>query len=256
MAKFNPKNPQEIEIMKIGGAWSAEILKNTMNFLKVGMTTLEVDEYVEKQILARGAESSFKKVPGYHHSTCICINEQIVHTPPSKQKIKEGDLVCVDLGVYYKGYHTDVADTRIIGTPIRDAQAISSFLEVGKKTLELAILEAQDGAPISNISRVISREVNEKAGYYVVPELTGHGVGKELHEAPFIPGVVTKESQKTKLIAGMTIAIEIIYAQSKCEIIYEDSNHWSLISSNKCLTSCVEKTILVTDTIPLVITNY
>lgn len=246
------KTEADIQKMLIGGKMAADILTLIMSELEVGISTLDIDRKIEKLILEKGGESSFKKVSGYKHSSCICINDQIVHTPPSNQLIKDGDVVCVDMGVYFGGFHTDVADTRIVG---KSNERKDSFLDIGKKTLELAIARAKAGVPVSDISEVIWENITKK-GFHIIPSLTGHGVGRELHEAPAIPGIVTGESKKTYLKKGMTIAIEIIYSEKKGPLVYENNDGWSLVVKGGGMTACFEKTIAVTDESPLVITSY
>lgn len=246
------KTDSDIQKMLLGGKMAADILTHIMSDLKVGVSTLDIDRKIEKLIVEKGGESSFKRVAGYKHSSCICINDQIVHTPPSNQLIKDGDVVCVDMGVFFGGFHTDVADTKVVG---KSNEKKDTFLDVGKKTLESAIERARAGAPISDISEVIWENITKK-GFHIVPSLTGHGVGRELHEAPSIPGVVTGESKKTILKKGMTIAIEIIYSEKKGPLVYENNDGWSLVVKGGGMTACFEKTIAVTDESPLVITSY
>ncbi len=239
------KTNEEIEIMRIGGEKLRSVTKELLPFIHVGTTTESIDERAEKLIRAQGGEPSFKRVKGYHWSTCLPINEQVVHTPPSKRVLKEGDVLTVDVGMYYKGFHTDWATTIIVGKP-KDV-AVERFLNIGKDTLTKAITASRLGNTIDSISAVIEKEIYGH-GYHILHELTGHGVGKELHEEPFVPGYVDKSVKKTqKLRPGMTLAIEVIYSMGTEDIDYEQNDEWSIITKDHSLSACFEETVAITD---------
>lgn len=248
------KSEKEIKIMKEGGKRLRKIASFLIKLIKPGIKTQEIDYLAEKLIKKFGGYPSFKMVSGYHWSTCISVNEQIVHTPPSSRTIKEGDLVTLDMGMYYQGYHTDWATTVIVGK-IFD-QSIKKFLETGKSALKKAILKAKAGNRLGEICLTIQEEIEKKNHYFVIRELTGHGVGKKLHEDPFIPGYLDKPIEKTPVIkAGMTLAVEVIYSQKPTAIKYEDkNNHWSLVTENGCLSACFEHTIAVLKNRTLILT--
>ncbi|MBI5127596.1 type I methionyl aminopeptidase [Candidatus Roizmanbacteria bacterium] len=246
------KQPQEIEIMKEGGSKLRAVVKALLNNIDVGMTTKAVDEIAEDLIKKQGGESSFKRVKGYFWTTCLTINEQAVHTPPSDRKLKVGDVFTLDIGMYFKGYHTDFATTIYIGrTPDKETER---FLQTGKKALNLAIKQAKVSNRLGDISAAIEKEVYGQ-GYFILKELTGHGIGKQLHEDPYVFGFKERPLEKTiKLQPGLVIAIEVIYSKGSEEIAYEKNNDWSIVSADRSLSACFEHTVAITKKETLVLT--
>ena len=150
----------------------------------------------------------------------------------------------------YKGWHTDYAITKVVGGESKDV-AVNKFLKIGEDTLYLAIKEAKIGNRLGAISKVIEREVTGN-GYFIIKELTGHGIGKKLHEDPYVFGFVDKPINKSLLIKkGLVIAIEIIYAMGTDVMIYEKDN-WSVITKDRSISACFEHTIAVTDQGPII----
>lgn len=176
------KTPQEINVMKEGGRISSLALKEVLKHVRVGVTTLELDQIAEKTILKHGALPSFKFVDGYAFTTCININEGIVHGLPNNYAIKRGDLISIDLGAYYGGFHTDLSYTVEVETSYEE-----KFLSAGKRALERAIEASVVGNKIGDIAHAIQSCI-ESYGYSVSRDLVGHGIGHELHEAPYVPG--------------------------------------------------------------------
>jgi len=246
------KTPSEIEIMKEGGKKLRAVVDQLMPQIQPGMSTIEVDDIARNLIIKEGSELSFTKVNGYKWSTCLPINEQVVHTPPSKRILKAGDVFTVDIGAFYKGFHTDYADTVIVGE--NEDPAKKEFLDVGKKTLEKAIVAAQNDHYLGEISAVIQKGI-EGAGYRILKELTGHGIGRQLHEDPFVPGYLDRPFEKTyKIRPGLFVAIEVIYSKSSEDIVYEEKGGWSITSADRSLTACFEKTIAVTNANTIILT--
>lgn len=246
------KTDEEIKIMAEGGAKLREVVKELIKKIKVGVTTKEIDKEAEKLIKEKGGEPSFKTVRNYYWSTCLPINEQVVHTPPSNRVLKNGDVLTLDIGMYFKGYHTDYATTFIVGE-VKDKR-VNHFLEVGKKTLDKAIKQVKPGQRLGKISEIIEDEIT-KEGYFILKDLTGHGIGKELHMEPYVFNFRERPTEKTMIIKpGLTIAIEVIYSAGTEEIAYEKDNEWSIISADRSLTACFEHTIAVTKNNVLVLT--
>jgi len=245
------KKPEEVALMVEGGAKLRQVYKQLKQTVKVGISTEEIDRKAEELIIKVGGQPSFKKVKNYYWSTCLPINEQIVHTPPSKRTLKNGDVLTIDIGMFYEGFHTDYADTFVVG---QTYPKTDRFLEVGKQTLVKAIEVVRAGKRIGNISQVVEQEI-DKAGYFVIKDLTGHGVGRDLHEDPYIFGFLDRPIQKTALIKpGMTLAIEIIYSQGTEKMKFEKSNEWSIITADRSLSACFEHTVAVTDKKALILT--
>ena len=239
------KNDKEIAIMKDGGQRLRKVVSQLLPQVKVGMTTKEIDNIATKLIKAEGADLSFNKVKGYSWATCLPINEQVVHTPPSDRKLVDGDVLTIDIGLYFQGFHSDYATTIIVGQ--NKDPGILNFLNIGKKTLEKAISQAVVGNRLGNISKTIEEGIYGN-GLFILKDLTGHGIGRDLHEDPFVFGYVSRAIGKTMLIKpGLTIAIEIIYSKGTEKIAYEDGNDWSIKTSDNSLSACFEHTIAVTN---------
>ncbi len=250
--KINLKSEKEIKLMIEGGKILKKVVKKLKNYIKEGISTEEIDRLAEKFILGFGAEPSFKKVNNYRWTICAPVNEQVVHTPPSKRILKKGDLFTLDIGVFYKGFHTDFAETYLIGD-LYDKKK-KKFLEVGRKTLNKAIESCQVYGRLGSISKTIEEEIY-KNGYFILKDLTGHGIGKDLHEDPYIFGYLNKPIKKTIILKpGLVIAIEVIYSMGTEEIEYEKDNDWSVVTKDKSLSACFEHTIAITKKKVLVLT--
>lgn len=248
----NLKTDNEIEIMAEGGRRLRLVVKDLLPLIKSGISTKEIDDQAEKLIHAQGGKSSFKTVSGYNFSTCTPINEQIVHTKPSNRILKTGDVLTLDIGMLYKGWHTDYAITKVVDGQSKNPE-INKFLKIGEETLYLAIKKAQVGHRLGSISEVIEREITGN-GYFIIKELTGHGIGRKLHEDPFVFGFVDRPVNKSPLIKkGLVIAIEIIYAMGTDSMVYEEDN-WSIITKDRSISACFEHTIAVTDRGPIILT--
>jgi methionyl aminopeptidase len=240
------KTPEELAIMEKGGKILAETLYEVIKHTKPGISELEIDALAEKYIRKQGAEPGFKRVRGYHHTICASTNNVIVHGIPTTYKLKEGDIFGIDCGVYFDGFHTDMAETIIIGGEKAVDPKIVSFLDTGRKALEVAISMVKPGNHIGHISKAIQMIVEEGAGYGVTRELIGHGVGRELHEEPEVPGYLSRKVEKTpELKERMVIAIEVIYNMGKPDIAYLDDG-WTIVSADHSLSGLFERTVAVT----------
>jgi methionyl aminopeptidase len=240
-----PKTPAELEIMAEGGAKLARVRERLIAMSNPGVTLNEVEAEAQRLIKAEGATPSFSTVRGYHWATCLCVNEQVVHGIPTDRKLVAGDVFTVDVGLVWKGFHTDTSDTTVVGGEQSAPESVRRFLDTGRKTLTAAIAVARPGNRIGTISAVIQDGI-ESAGYSVVKALTGHAIGKTLHEEPMIPGYRERPVERTPiLVAGMTVAVEIIYAQGDGDIVYSDDDGWTLESRDKSLTAVFEHTIAI-----------
>lgn len=245
------KTDQEIEIMIEGGRRLRNTYQELKKNIKPGLTTKTIDTIAETLVKKAGGEASFKKVKDYYWTTCLSINDQIVHTPPSSRIIEEGDILTIDIGMYYQGYNTDFADSFVVGST-KDKKTLD-FLQVGKDTLMKVIKECKINNHIGDISKVIENEIYSH-GYYVIKQLTGHGIGRELHEDPYVMGFVDKPIKKTALIKnGLTVAIEIIYSMGTENIKYENDD-WSLATDDGSLSACFEHTVAITNKNTLILT--
>jgi len=236
------KTQEEIEIMKQGGKILAEILRTLSDYAKIGMSTQELNDYAEKLMKDFNVKPSFKDFNGYPASLCTSINEQVVHTIPSpKQILKDGDILTLDCGVIHKGFHTDAAVTVLIGNV---PEAVRNFVFVGRKCLQEVLTKIKEGIYLNVIGDTIQKFIEEKHGYSVVKELTGHGIGRHLHEDPFI--VNYKERSPGPLLkAGMTLAIEPIIAMGSGDI-RTLSDNWTIVTQDRLPACQWEHTIVVT----------
>jgi methionyl aminopeptidase len=231
--------------MTAGGQILSRVVKELKSYYRVGITTREIDQVATKLIKEFGADLSFNKVAGYQHATCLSVNEVIVHGVPCDYRLKLGDVLKLDIGVYYGGYHVDYGNTYPIGKI--DLSTVS-LLEAGRSTLKKIIPLAKKGEYIGRVSQTIEEEIG-RAGYQVVYELTGHAVGRQLHEEPYIPGFLDQEVRRTPIfLAGNAYALEVIYSRSDHHVHYANSDGWSLATKKGSLSACFENTVFVDET--------
>ena len=254
------KTPEQIKIMQTGGKMLGDTVWEVCAAIKPGMTEIEVDALADKLIAEKGGEAGFKKVEGYHHATCISTNEIVVHGIPSPRVLKDGDIIGIDCGVFYKGFHTDMSETvrvRDQRSEIRDRKFddVGKFLKVGKQALEAGIAKAKVGNHVGDISKAIQDIVEVQNGYSVVRSLVGHGVGKELHEDPEIPGYLQGKIEKTPpLKEGMVIAVEVIYNMGGPDLAFANNDGWTLQSKDGSLAGLFERTLAITANGPQILT--
>lgn len=247
------RNSQELELMKKSGQITALALKKVITEAKEGMSLAELDQIAESQMIKHGAQASFKTVPGYHWATCLTVNDEVVHGIPRQIKIKDGDVLGIDLGAVYHGWHTDAAWSIIVGGKEKgDAQKIK-FLDVGQKALSLALESAVEGQRIGDISWAIQSTI-EGAGYHVVKSLAGHGVGRAAHEEPEIPEY-GKAGRGLVLKKGMTLAIEAIYTAGS-GVVCEKDDGWTLASCDGSLGGLFEMSVIVGENKAEVLTDW
>ena len=251
---IDDKTRKKIEVMRRAGVMLGEVLQEVLTAVKPGISEIELDRLAESLILEKGGEPGFKKVEGYQHTICVSTNNVVVHGIPKDRILEDGDIIGIDCGVYLEGYHTDMAETVVVGK--NTDEALKQFLRVGKKAMYEAIRQAKVGHRVGHISREM-QEIIESGGYSVVRSLVGHGVGKELHEAPEIPGYLEREIRKTPILEfGMTIAIEAIYNMGKNGVTYDGSDDWTISTEDGSLAGLFERTILITEEGPELITFF
>lgn len=245
------KTPKEIEIMIEGGAILARVKKALENKVNVGVSAYEVEELACKLIEEEGAEVSFKKVPGYHWATCININEGIVHGIPKKEMIfKKGDIVSIDCGVYYKGFHTDTSLTK--GLEVDNFK--KKFIETGKLALRKGLEKVKDGNRIYDISQAIENTLRA-VNLTPVRALVGHGVGRELHEPPSIYCYTFGDRKNSpKISIGAVLAVEVMYTTGNGDLKL-DKDGWTISTSDGTISGLFEDTIAVTNKGPIVLTE-
>lgn len=218
----------------------SDVLEGIKRDVEPGVTTQEIDEFAESYILSKGARPAFKGYRGYPASVCASLNEQVVHGIPSKRKLKEGDIISLDIGVYYRGFYGDAAITLPIGKV--NNQAIK-LLSVTEQALHAGIEKAVIDNRLSDISFAVQNHV-ESHGFSVVRNFVGHGIGRELHEEPQIPNF-GKPGEGPKLREGMTLAIEpMVNAGSWEVVILKDG--WTAVTKDNSLSAHFEHTVAIT----------
>lgn len=250
MNKLQIKTPQEIEIMKEGGKKLAKVKENLRKKVKANVRASDIEELAVKLIKIEGGKPSFKMVPGYLWATCVNVNSGLVHGIPKPEIVfKKGDVVSVDVGMFYKGFHTDTSFTAgIETTPKTD-----DFLETGRAALKKAISKARAGNRIFDISKAIEETVEAK-GYSPIQALVGHGVGRELHEEPQIPCFTYgKRKNSPKIQNGAVLAIEVMYAEGKPGVSISPDG-WTISMADGKISALFEETIAVGKNGPMILT--
>ncbi len=250
------RNPQELALLKKSGEITARALKMVIEASYPGVSLLQLEEIATREITRLGGQSSFKTVPGYYYTTCLTVNDEVVHGIPRPITLREGDVLGVDLGAVYKGWHTDSAWSVLVGgQEAGNGQEGEKrrFLKAGEEALWKAVAQAKAGNRIGDISSALQQTV-ERAGYRVVKSLSGHGVGRAAHEDPEVP-TFGKEGVGLKLQENMTIAIESIYAGGRGEI-YEKDDGWTLATDDGSLGGLFEMSVIVGKNGPEVLTDW
>jgi methionyl aminopeptidase len=244
------KSPREIALMRRGGHILAEVVERLRVSVKPGMSTLEIDEDVEEFIRSRGARPAFKGYRGFPATVCISINEEVVHGIPSAhRRVKEGDIVGLDLGCIVEGYYADCAFTLPIGeVPAR----VQELLEATRQSLDAGIAECRSGRRLSDVSHAIQRHV-EGHGFSVVRAFVGHGIGRALHEEPQVPNF-GDPGRGPQLKPGMVLAIEPMVTMGSWEVRILDDG-WTAVTKDGSLAAHFEHTIAVTESGPEVLTS-
>ena len=243
------KSAREIELMTEAGRILEIVHEEMAKALRPGMSTKDIDQLGEEVIRSYGCIPSFLNYNGYPASICVSVNEEVVHGIPDKHHIiKEGDIVSLDAGVIYKGYHSDAARTYGIGNITKEAQ---NLINVTKECFFEGIKYAKEGNYLFEISAAIGRYATER-GYGVVKDLCGHGIGTALHEAPEIPNYEMKR-KGVKLKAGMTLAIEPMINAGTWEVDWLDDD-WTVVTKDRSLSAHYENTVLITEDEPKLLT--
>lgn len=235
------KTPREIEIMREAGKIVALTHQELKKHIAPGITTKELDQIAEKTILKYGAVPSFKGYNGFPGSICASVNEELVHGIPGKRKLQEGDIISIDIGAKYNGYHGDSAWTYPVGNI---SESVQKLLDVTEKSLYLGLEHAKPGERLSNISHAIQTYV-EDGGFSIVREYVGHGIGQNLHEDPQIPHY-GPPNQGPRLKPGMVICIEPMVNQGR-RYVKTLSDDWTVVTVDGKWCAHFEHTIALTE---------
>ncbi len=244
------KTGRELKIMREACRISAEALKLAGSAVEPGVTTAELDKIAEKYILSQGAKPNFKNYNGYPATACISINNEVIHGIPSKKRvIKEGDIVSIDLGAKFEGYHGDNAATFACGDVSEEAKRL---MDATKESLYEGIAAAVSGGRLGDIGAAVQQYV-EKRGYSVVRQFVGHGIGTQLHEAPEVPNFGT-QGRGIRLMPGMTLAIEPMINIGTSDVkVMPDG--WTVLTKDGSLSAHFEHTIVITADGPKILTK-
>jgi methionyl aminopeptidase len=244
------KSREEIERMRAAGRVVADVLDAVREKVRPGVRTREIDAVVERVIRGAGCVPSFKGYRGFPASACISLNEEIVHGIPGSRKLREGDLVKIDVGAIYDGYHADSAWTFYVGD--EPPQEIAKLMRVTEESLWAGIAQARAGNRIGDISHAV-QEVAEAEGFSVVREYVGHGVGAQLHEDLQVPNY-GPPGRGPLLEPGMTLALEpmVNAGDWRTEVLDDD---WTVVTADRALSAHYEHTIVVTGDEPEVLTR-
>lgn len=242
------KSPREIEQMRVAGRITAEARSLGRQLVAPGITTQEINKEIFKFIKSRGATPSFLGYGGFPGSACISVNDEVIHGIPGKRLIREGDIVSIDVGAIKNGWQGDCCGTFAAGEISEEAKRL---IEVTRQSFFEGIKYARAGNRISDISHAIQEYV-ESFGYSLVREYVGHGIGKEMHEAPEVPNYGAP-GHGPRLVKGMTIAVEpmVIVGSEAVRVL---DNNWTVVTVDGSLSAHYENTIAITDGEPEILT--
>ena len=245
------KSAREIELMRESCRLLAQVHKALGELVRPGISTLDIDRAGEKMIRDMGCTPNFKDYNGFPASICVSVNDEVVHGIPSKHRIlQEGDIVSLDAGLIYKGYHSDAARTHAVGEISPEAQKL---MDVTKQSFFEGIKFAKAGNHLYDISNAIDDYVTP-FGYGIVRELVGHGIGTHLHEDPQIPNFRQKK-KGILLEPGMTLAIEPMINMGRADVCWLDDD-WTVVTEDGSYSAHYENTILITEGEPEILTLY
>lgn len=239
------KSAREIELMRAAGKILGKVHQDLGRVIEPGMTTFEIDRIGEEMIRSYGCIPSFKNYEGFPASVCVSVNEEVVHGIPSKKRfLNEGDIVSLDIGVNYKGYHSDAARTHAVGAV---SKAASDLISRTRECFFAGMRHARQGCRLHEISEAI-HNCADKYRYGVVRDLVGHGIGSHLHEDPQVPNF-RKHTKGMRLRAGMTLAVEPMINEGTAKVRWLE-NDWTVVTCDRRLSAHYENTILITEGAP------
>jgi methionyl aminopeptidase len=241
----------KISAMREGGKRLAIVRDALVEFTRPGLNFAEIEAEAQRLIKAQGCVPNFALVPGYHWATCLMKNDEVCHGIPSDKKVvKETDLIKIDVGLLYEGWNLDTTATTIMPGV---SEKVRQFVETSQKALNKAIEAATAGNSVHEVSRAMQKVVEGK-GYGMVYQLTGHGIGRELHEDPAIPCIALRSEKRKILSAGQTIAVEVMSTMGRPDLDV-DADGWTYRTIDGSWSAMMEETVLVTDNGPEILTK-
>jgi methionyl aminopeptidase len=234
------KSSREIDLLRRAGHLSARILMQLKRLVVAGMTTKDVDDIAERLMRESGAIPSFLNYRGYPASVCTSVNDEVVHAIPGSRRLLDGDLLSLDIGMFLEGYCGDTATSFVIGG--RAASAVEKLMKAGRDSLEASIRTAVVGNRLGDVSHAM-QSVVEEAGYFVVREYGGHGIGRAMHEEPHVP-CYGKPGTGIRLVDGMVLALEVMANEGTAEISHKPDN-WTVVTADGSLSVHYEKMVAI-----------
>lgn len=245
------KSAREIELMRESNRLLAEVHKKLEEFIRPGISTKDIDDYGDNLIRRLGCIPNFKNYNGYPASICVSVNDEVVHGIPDRHRIlQEGDIVSLDAGLIYKGYHSDAARTHAVGQISPEARKL---IDVTRESFFAGIKMAKAGNHLYDISNAIDAYI-KPYGYGIVRDLVGHGIGTSLHEDPQIPNFAQRR-RGIRLQAGMTLAVEPMVNMGRADVVWLNDD-WTVVTEDGSWSAHYENTILITDGEPEILTLY
>ena len=241
-ARIELKSPREIDLLRKAGRATAAILMELRSKITVGMTTKDIDVMAEKMMRHEGAIPSFLNYRGYPATVCTSINDEIVHAIPNSRRLKEGDLLSLDIGMFLEGYCGDTATSFVIGGKATPAQ--ERLMKAGRESLEASIQAAVLGHRLGDVSYAMQKVV-EDAGYQVVREYGGHGIGRAMHEEPHVP-CYGKPGTGIRLVPGMVLALEVMANEGSAAIKHK-TDGWTVVTADGRPSVHYEKMVAITE---------
>lgn len=231
-----------ITAMRQGGHALGQVKRALAAFTQPGVTFEAIEAEAQRLIAAAGAKPSFSTVKGYHWATCLMKNDEMCHGIPRGKTVEIGDVIKIDVGLIWNGYHLDTTTTVVAGG--QTTPEIQAFLDVSQAALRKAISKVRPGASVYDVSHAMQKTV-ESHGYGMVYQLTGHGIGKELHMDPAIPCIAQRSDKRVILHEGQTIAVEVMSAMGDAELVV-DKDGWTYLTIDGSMAAMYEETVLVT----------
>jgi methionyl aminopeptidase len=241
-SRIELKSPREIGLMRTAGRVAAKILMDLKRRVEVGMTTRDIDALAAAMMKNSGAVPSFLNYRGYPATVCTSVNDEIVHSIPSARKLKDGDLLSLDIGMFVDGYCGDTATSFMVGTTT--SSVAERLMDAGRRSLDASIQAALRGGRLGDVSFAM-QSVVEAAGFHVVREYGGHGIGRAMHEEPHVP-CFGKPGTGIRLVGGMVLALEVMANVGTAEIKHK-TDGWTVVTADGSLSVHYEKMVAITE---------
>jgi len=243
------KTAGQIELMRISGIVTGRILYELAGLIKPGVSTKDIDSFVEESILAEGMTPTFKGYQGFPASACVSVNEELVHGIPKEERLlREGDIVSVDVGVTHKGWISDAARTYAVNEV---SETAARMIKTAKESFFKGLEFCKEGQRLSDIGHAIQRRV-ESDGFSVVLEYVGHGIGCDMHEDPKVQNY-GDPGKGPRLVSGMALAIEPMINEGTADVVKLDDD-WTVVTKDRKLAAHYENTVIITEGEPMIIT--